>query len=206
VRSLAAHLALGLVAFVLVGWAAGALWTAVIGSSNLETVREVAEARSSGLTTIARTVTWAGSALVLVPIAVICCLLLIRAGMRREASAVAVSLGGAVLISDIVKLLVSRQRPRVEHLQSVTGTSFPSGHATQASAFWFSLILTLPALHMEPALRRVLTGLAFLLVLAVAFSRVYLGVHFPADVVAGLILGTAWALFVARRVRRSNLT
>jgi undecaprenyl-diphosphatase len=204
VRPLAAHLALGLVLLVLIGWAAGALLTAVIGSSDLEAVREVAEARSGGLTTVARAVTWAGSAFVLVPLAVVFCLLLIRAGLRREAIAVAVSLGGAILISDIVKLLVSRQRPRVEHLQTVTGSSFPSGHATQASAFWFSLILVLPAMRVAPALRRAAAAFGSLLVLAVAFSRVYLGVHFPADVVAGMVLGTGWALFVARSVRRCN--
>jgi undecaprenyl-diphosphatase len=198
-------LALDLVVLVLVGWAAGALWTAAVGSNELEAVREVARGRSGGLTAVAQTVTWAGSAFVLVPIAVVCCLLMIRAGLRREAVAVALSLGGAILLSNVVKLLVARQRPRVEHLQTVTSTSFPSAHATQASAFWLSLILALPAVPVAPPLKRVAAALALLLVLAVAFSRVYLGVHFPADVVAGALLGAAWAVLVARGVRRSGL-
>ena len=63
-RRFAGRLALGLVAFVLVGWVAGALWTAVVGSSDLEAVRKVAEGRSEGLTAVAQAVTWAGSALV----------------------------------------------------------------------------------------------------------------------------------------------
>jgi undecaprenyl-diphosphatase len=201
VRPLAARLGLGLLLFMLVGWAAGALWTAVAAPGDFEALRDVAEERSQDLTSAARVVTWAGSSFVLVPLAVVCCVLLVRAGLRREAVVVALSLGGAILLADIVKLLVSRPRPPVEHLQAVSGWSFPSGHTTQASAFWLSLVLVLPATNVAPALRRVAGVLALLLVLAVALSRVYLGVHFPADVVAGLLLGTGWALFVARSVR-----
>ena len=197
----AARLLLGLVVFVLVGWAAGALWTSIVGSGEVEAMRNIAENRSAGLTTAARVVTWAGSAFVLVPLALVCCLVLVRAGLRREAFAVAVSLAGAMLISDAVKLLVSRPRPPVEHLQSVSGSSFPSGHATQASAFWFSLALALQTPAVAPLLRRAVTGLALVLVPAVALSRVYLGVHYPADVVAGVLLGTGWAVFVARCAR-----
>lgn len=198
-----ARLVLGLVVFVLVGWAAGALWTSVIGSGELEAMHHIAENRSAGLTTVARVVTWAGSAFVLVPLALICCFALFRAGLRWEAFAVAVSLAGAMLISDVVKLLVSRPRPPVEHLQSVSGSSFPSGHSTQASAFWFSLVLALRAARVAPLLTRVAAGLALVLVLAVALSRVYLGVHYPADVIAGVLLGTGWAVFVALCVRET---
>jgi membrane-associated phospholipid phosphatase len=199
----AARLLLGLVVFVLAGWAVGALWTSVVGSGELEVMRNIADGRSAGLTAAARAVTWAGSAFVLVPLALVCCLVLFRAGLRWEAFAVAVSLGGAMLISDAVKLLVSRPRPPVEHLQSVTGSSFPSGHATQASAFWFSLVLALRAAGVAPLQARVAAGLALGLVLAVALSRVYLGVHYPADVIAGVLLGTGWAVFVARWVRET---
>ena len=89
--------------------------------------------------------TWAGSAFVLVPLALICLWAFVRAGLRCEAVAIAVSLGGAMLISTTVKLLVSRPRPAVEHLQAVTGSSFPSGHSTQASAYWFSLVFAMRA-------------------------------------------------------------
>ena len=197
----AARLLLGLAVFVLVGWAAGALWTSVVGSGELEVMRNIVDERTAGLTAAARVVTWAGSAFLLVPLALICCWLLLRAGLRREAAAVAISLGGAMLISDVVKLLVSRPRPPVEHLQSVTGSSFPSGHSTQAAAFWFSLVLALRAAGVRPLLTRTAAGLAVVLVLAVALSRVYLGVHYPADVVAGVLLGTGWAVVVAHCVQ-----
>ena len=114
----------------------------------------------------------------------------------------AVSLGGAMLISDWVKLLVSRPRPPVEHLQAVTGSSFPSGHATQASAFWFSLVLLSRALEAPPKVTRMAGALATLIVLAVAASRVYLGVHYPSDVVAGTLIGTCWAAYVSRCLKK----
>jgi undecaprenyl-diphosphatase len=205
VRLPAARLGLGLVVFVLIGWGAGALWTAIVGSIDLEALQDVVGERTAGLTAAARAVTWAGSAAVLVPLAVVCCFVLVRAGLRGEAFAVAVSLAGAILISDAVKLLVSRSRPPVEHLQAVSGSSFPSGHATQASAFWFSLGLALRVARVAPLLTGVAAGLALALVLAVALSRIYLGVHYPADVVAGVLLGTGWAGFVARSMREATV-
>jgi len=201
----ATRLVLGLVLFVLVGWGVGELWTSVVGSADLNAVREVAARRTVALTEAARVVTWAGSAYLLVPLALIACLALGRAGLRREAVAVALSLGGAMLISDWVKLLVSRPRPPVEHLQAVTGSSFPSGHATQASAFWFSLVLVLPGAGASPKATRAATACALLIVLAVAASRVYLGVHYPSDVVAGMLLGTGWAAYVSRCLRSNAL-
>jgi len=193
----AARLVLGLAFFVLLGWWVGELWTSVVGSVELSTVRDVAAQRTAALTDVARAITWAGSAFLLVPLALIACLAFARAGLRQDALAVALSLGGAMLISDWVKLLVSRPRPPVEHLQAVTGSSFPSGHATQASAFWFALVFAMPPAGASPKLTSVAAGVALLIVLAVAASRVYLGVHYPSDVVAGLLLGAGWATYVS---------
>jgi undecaprenyl-diphosphatase len=192
---------LGFAVFVLIGWGAGELWLAVAGPADLDAVRDLAGQRTTTLTDLARIVTWAGSAFVLVPLALICCLTLLRQGLHREALAIALSLGGAMLLSYLIKQLVSRPRPPVEHLQTVTGSSFPSGHATQASAFWFALVLVLPAAGASRAAIWLAVVFAFVLVLTVAASRIYLGVHYPADVVAGIFLGASWALFVSRVLR-----
>jgi len=194
---------LGLAACVLVGWLAGELWVSIIGSSEADAMRSLAEQRSQTLIETARVITWAGSGFVLVPLAVVYCLVLGRAGLWREAAAVALSLGGAMLIYDLTKALTARPRPSVEHLQAVTGSSFPSGHATQASAFWLSLVLALRATRVTPFALRIAGIAATALVLGVAWSRVYLGVHYPSDVLAGLILGSGWALWVRRRLHPS---
>jgi undecaprenyl-diphosphatase len=192
----AARLLAGFAALLLVGWGAGELWLSLIGSSELDLMREVVAARTSAWTALARIVTWAGSAFVLVPLALAIAVPLYRAGHRREALVVVICLGGAMLLSDLVKLLVSRPRPPVSHLQPVTGSSWPSGHATQAGAFWFSLVAILPALQRSARACRGAAAVAALVVLAVAASRVYLGVHYPSDVVAGALLGVGWTAVV----------
>ncbi len=198
------RLLLGLLSFVLVGWGVGELLLSVLASADLSAVRDIAAERSGTVTQAARVVTWAGSAFLLVPLALIICPALSRAGLPREALAVAFSLGGAMLIATLVKLLVARPRPPVEHLQAVTSWSFPSGHATQASAFWFSLVFAMRATRSSPKLTRTVAGLALLIALAVAASRVYLGVHYPSDVVAGLLLGTGWAIYVSLCARETE--
>ncbi len=202
-RSTAARLVLGFVAFVLVGWAVGELWLSIVGSADVDEVRDVAAQRSAVPTDVAKVLTWAGSAFVLVPLALVCCVALGWAGLRREALIVAFSLGGATLLSDSVKLLVSRSRPPVAHLQAVIGTSFPSGHTTQASAFWLSLVLVVRAAGAPPPVTCVAAAFALALVLGVAVSRVYLGVHYPGDIVGGVLLGTGWTVFVMRDVREA---
>ncbi len=199
----AIELVLGLVAFVLVGWGLGELWTSIVGSSDLDVMRSVADQRSAALTDVARIVTWLGSSVVLIPLAVIACAMLLRSGLRREAATVALSLGGAIVIWHAIKPLVARARPPVEHLSHVSGYSFPSGHATQASAFWFSLVLVAPAAGLSPRATGVVAALALVIVLVVAMSRVYLGVHYPSDVIGGALLGGGWALFVSRCLART---
>jgi undecaprenyl-diphosphatase len=201
-----ARLVAGICVLLLAGWAVGELWLSVAGSTDIDAVREVAAQRTAVLTDAAKILTWAGSALVLGPFALICCVALSWAGHRREALAVALSLVGAMLLSYSIKELVARPRPPVEHLQAVSGWSFPSNHSTQASAFWLSLILALRATNTSRRALGVAAAIAVSLVVVVATSRVWLGVHYPSDVVAGVLLGTCWAAFVARCLRNAGLS
>ena len=128
---------------------------------------------------------------------------------RKFISAVMVpiSVGGAAIVMNALKDVFSRTRPDVvPHLVDVTSASFPSGHAMVATAAY----LTLGVLMAETSSRRVgiyVMTCAVAISLMIGFSRVYLGVHWPTDVLAGWCAGAAWAMacwlltyrFVARR-------
>ena len=100
---------------------------------------------------------------------------------------------GSTVAAFIIKELVERPRPAAPIFAYVeTSFSFPSGHATRAAAFFIFLLWVIWD-SLSPMWRRVATGVVALLILAIGFSRLYLGVHYPSDVIAGYLIG---AIFV----------
>jgi undecaprenyl-diphosphatase len=107
------------------------------------------------------------------------------------------SLGGWFL-TFLTKDLIERARPtEVEHLVQVSGFSYPSGHSLSAAALYLTMALVAAGRVKDAASKATLVAGASFVVLVVAMSRVYLGVHYPSDVVSGVALGTAWALILA---------
>jgi undecaprenyl-diphosphatase len=108
---------------------------------------------------------------------------------------VAATLGGIVL-NNLLKLGFSRPRPQVfEWGTHAASFSFPSGHA-MSSVIVYSVVAYLAARLQQRAASRVLTLLlAAGVILAISVSRVYLGVHYPSDILAGMLIGLAWAGF-----------
>jgi undecaprenyl-diphosphatase len=148
--------------------------------------------RHGALRTAATAVTTLGSPLVLYPVGIAATAYVLRRGRRRLALFVALTgLGGGAL-NTAVKLLVDRPRPVFGvPLATALGDSFPSGHTMGSTAVYGAVLLAfLPALPRGR--RRAAVAAAVLLVLAVAASRVTLGVHYVSDVAAGLVLGLAW--------------
>lgn len=186
-------------------WACGVITRAYAGSLDLSGVRDVATLRTPELTVLARVLSTIGGGYVVFPLAAASAAVLCLRRRLSSASLIVVSTFGAVVIENLDKLLVDRPRPPVRHLAFVSSPSFPSGHATQSAAFYASLLLLgCVALRQDVRhARLVRTGAATVvltLVCAIAFSRVYLGVHYPTDVAAGLTLGACWAGFVFSRV------
>jgi undecaprenyl-diphosphatase len=119
---------------------------------------------------------------------------------------------GALMLSNWFKLYFDRPRPSiVPKLVEASGNSFPSGHSLGAAAFYvcFAILagrrFTLWWEHV------VIYGLAALVIGIVACTRMYLGVHYPSDVVSGMLMGTSWALlnaafalWVGRRLKRRH--
>lgn len=140
-------------------------------------------------------VTALGSPTVLTLVVTAAALLLLAERRWPAALATAAACASGGWVVTLIKVHVARARPTlVEHLVQVRGLSFPSGHAADSATVY----LTVAALAMQaiarPAARRMALILAVLLVGGIGLSRVYLGVHWPSDVLAGWSFGTLWAL------------
>ena len=117
-------------------------------------------------------------------------LLLWRRGHSRLALLVLASRLGASVLSTGLKVAVGRTRPVFdEPVATALGAAFPSGHALAASAFWATAAVVVA--HFVGRRVALLTG-AIAIALVVCVSRVLLGVHYPSDVLAGLLLGLGW--------------
>jgi undecaprenyl-diphosphatase len=116
-------------------------------------------------------------------------------GLRRTALFVSAASVGGWVLNALLKLVFQRARPEVvPHLREVLTLSFPSGHAMTSAAVY----LTLGALLMRVADRRATKvycmGFAMVLTALIGSTRVYLGVHYPTDVLAGWLIGLSWAI------------
>lgn len=133
------------------------------------------------------------------------CVALVLVYRRRipYAIALAVSVLGAGATALLIKEVVHRARPGAVYQAYIeTGFSFPSGHATLAAALYGFLIYLVWRLMPAGARRTAAIGALLLLTGLIAFSRLYLGVHYLSDVVGGLLLGGAFAYLGSAFVRK----
>jgi undecaprenyl-diphosphatase len=98
---------------------------------------------------------------------------------------------GISILLNLVKLVVDRARPDIRQLTGFSGSSFPSGHAATSAAVFAAFALVLGR-GRSPSVRAALNGGAVGIAVAVASTRVLLGVHWFTDVLAGIALGWAW--------------
>lgn len=160
--------------------------------------------RAEGLDSVMRAVTWFGSLLVLVPLALITAAWLFLTGRRIEAGFVLVALAGASILSHVFKLWLSRPRPDLfpPLLPMPDDWSYPSAHAMQVTAAAVAGVLVLARGRLG------WVAVAAVAVVAVGWSRIYLQVHFPSDVLAGIVAAVLWvaglrALMLPQPVRRA---
>lgn len=122
---------------------------------------------------------------------------------RAYATGLVVTIIGAAATNYVLKTLVGRARPSglIPSLIE-TSSSFPSGHATAAMVLYGFLAYFLCALF--PTRKTAIVTAATVLIGGIGFSRLYLGVHFPSDVLAGYLLGALWILIGIAVVKRYN--
>lgn len=142
-----------------------------------------------------RDITALGGFTLLTLITVVATLLLVFHRRRREAAIFAATIVLAQLSANWLKTFYERERPDlVAHGSYVYSHSFPSGHSALAAAVFLTLATVVASVEPRRRTKALIYGLAAAIVAAVGVSRVYLGVHWPTDVLGGWALGTGWAL------------
>jgi undecaprenyl-diphosphatase len=133
---------------------------------------------------------------------------LLFSGKQRTAGLVLVAVLGGVVFSSLLKIGFARVRPDlVPHSVTVSTNSFPSGHAMMSAVVYLTLGFLVAWTQRTVALKVYLLSLALFLPLLVGLSRIYLGVHWPSEVLAGWAAGACWALicsFVMSRLQETG--
>ena len=154
--------------------------------------------------TVARDITALGGGTVLVLLTAVLTIYLLLEGRRLLALFIFVSVAGGGVVSIILKETWNRPRPSVvPHLTSISQASFPSGHSLLSSVTYFTLAALVTWTTPRWRTKIFLLTAAGVLVALIGISRVYLGVHYPTDVLAGWCVGITWAVgccFVAHVV------
>ncbi len=142
-----------------------------------------------------RDLTALGSTSVLVFILISAFFYLVIAGQSSSALFMLGAVAGGQLLSSLLKLGIERPRPDlVSHLAEVYTLSFPSGHAMLSAVTYLTLGSLLARVQAGRALKTYVMAVAVTATLLVGVSRIYLGVHWPSDVLAGWCAGSAWAM------------
>jgi len=117
---------------------------------------------------------------------------------------VAVSIG-STLLNVLLKRIFQRERPDMNRLIEVTGYSFPSGHSMAAFTLYVTLAFIIWS-HIESKFGRSLIIVAVsIIILGIGISRIYLGVHFPSDVLGGYLTSGLWLLFSILMARKTSM-
>jgi undecaprenyl-diphosphatase len=214
-RLLSATLLVGLIAaaaaLALFSWLAHEILTDVTLVLDDKIRLAVHSFASPGLTTVMRALSLYGGPTGLVPIGAVLAIVFLLKRWHRGALLVVVTMAGAGLLDAVLKLSFNRVRPAAFFDYPLPASaSFPSGHAFFAASFFGGLAVLASARVRNPLLRGLIWTGAIVLMLLVGLSRVYLGVHYPSDVLAGYAAATVWVAAVAfgdrmvryRRLRR----
>jgi undecaprenyl-diphosphatase len=141
-------------------------------------------------------ITALGTGLVVMMIVIISALFLVATQHRFSAFLLLVASAGGLILNTILKSSFDRPRPRLfDWVTNPSGSSFPSGHAMGSAIVYFTVAYLIARLEKRRWMRALTIIISLLLVFLISVSRLYLGVHYPSDVLAGMVIGLAWAGF-----------
>ena len=147
---------------------------------------------SDNLTPLVKMITWFGSATCLILLTVI---LFVIIKNKKAGLLIGTNLVIITILNQILKSLLQRPRPTGFRIINETGYSFPSGHSMISMAFYGFLIYLIYKNVKNKYLKFTLIIILIILIISIGLSRIYLGVHYTSDVLAGFLLSIAYLIF-----------
>lgn len=148
------------------------------------------------LTQLMVEMTYLGTGTVVITVVGVAALFLWHTEHKHSARLLLAATIGNILLNGALKLVYHRQRPSVFEWQTVAvNSSFPSGHAMSATVVYGTVAYLLVRLQKHTWAKLLTLSGAIILILLICLTRLYLGVHYPSDVLGGIIVGLAWAAF-----------
>jgi undecaprenyl-diphosphatase len=148
---------------------------------------------SQGMTRWMELFTWIGSGIPVVIITILSMVVLyVFLRHRRELLFLGCVIAGSAILNSLLKLMFQRARPTIHRIIEVSGYSFPSGHSMAAFSLYGGLAFLIWK-HIPTVAGRVLMIIvSAMFILMIGMSRIYLGVHYPSDVVGGYFMSGCW--------------
>ena len=159
-------------------------------------IRWMGAHHSSGADAVMLEITALGTGTVVIMVVAVAALFLVLTQHKYSAILLLASTSGGIVLNGVLKLGFNRPRPSlfVPAVHTVS-SSFPSGHAMSAAIVYSTVAYLAARLHRRRWARWLIMIAALLLIVLISASRLYLGVHYPSDVIAGAAIGLAWAGF-----------
>jgi undecaprenyl-diphosphatase len=158
--------------------------------------------RTPGLNRVALEVTALGSGSVIIMVVLLASVFLWLTKHKWSVYVLLLVVLGGKLLNTLLKGGFGRERPSiVESITDVSSQSFPSGHAMSSIVAFGSIAYLIGRLEPSKRLRYTIWTVAILLILAIGATRMYLGVHYPSDIIGGYVAGAAWIFVVAASIK-----
>lgn len=196
--TLLAGFALAVAALLFISWLAEEVLEGDTQKFDERVRAAINEHASPVLTSAMRFITIFGSTIFLIILCLCVVLIFVRIKWRHAARLFGLTMAGALVLNTVLKLSFHRARP-TPYFGIVTPSSysFPSGHALYALCCYGTLAVIITSRLQSRAARLIAWTAAGALILLVGFSRIYLGVHYPSDVLAGYTAAVIWVLAIA---------
>lgn len=182
-----------LILAVVFGYVASLIGNGNITQFDTAIINIVQGAESPGLTNVMKVFTTIGSTKTVLAISAVTLGLLLYFRQKAQTILFVIVIGGTAALNLVLKLFFQRARPDLNRLIEISGYSFPSGHTMMATSLYIILAFILWKNAKRSGRFLYVIG-AFFMIGMICLSRIYLGVHYPSDIVGGISASTFWLL------------